>query len=93
MIMIIIYSMHVSCLHRWSIYLFIHLSLVSLWVRANPLHVVVCWFSCLGALLRVGWFLVLVVLIMSRLWTEPSSRSRDRTTFGSFGHGFTPPWP
>jgi hypothetical protein len=41
----------------------------------------------------LGWFLVLVVLFVSRLCTEPSSRSKDRTSCGSFGRGFTPPWP
>jgi hypothetical protein len=57
MIMIFIYSMPMSCLHRRSVYLFIHLSLVPLWVCATPLCVVVSWFSCLGALLHVGMVL------------------------------------
>jgi O-antigen ligase len=56
--------MHVLCLRRRSVYLFIHLSLVPLWVCATPLRVVVCWFSFLGALLCVGMVLGSCVFVL-----------------------------
>jgi hypothetical protein len=43
-------------------------------------------------LLRSSFVLVLVCLCCL-LWTEPSSRSRDRTSLDRLGCGFIPPWP
>jgi hypothetical protein len=50
---------------------------------------------CVGSRVLVcccvlGWFLVLVVLFMTHLWTKPSSRSMDHTLFDHFGHGIRP---
>jgi hypothetical protein len=56
--------MPVPCLCRRSVYLFIHLYLVPLWVCATPLRFVVCWLSFLGALLRVGMVLGSCVFVL-----------------------------